>query len=224
MTEAGSATGIIFLAIRILLCLLLSTASLALPGNVVGRVDELKGTAQIERDGHYVNVKSGMPVAAQDILHSSSNGTVSIALSNGNTLILTGSSAVVIDYLLLDKQNGMHCRLDLLAGHVRCIVGKEFLASTSGFEVHAPNAIAVAHGTEFEMTHIEGKSCPDAPRCRRYTDVSVYKGIVEVSNPADPTTRPTPVRQGYETAVPCALPPTPPAPLAMRELGTPGYQ
>jgi ferric-dicitrate binding protein FerR (iron transport regulator) len=223
MIEATLSRRIVFWEIVVLICSLLSVGKVPAQ-DVVGSVDEIKGTAQIDRDGHNLTLTSGIAVTTHDILHTNPNATVNIVLSNGDRVILSGSSSIVINHLSLVDKHASHFRIDLLAGRLRCTVRKEFLAAPPNFEVHAPNAIVVVHGTQFEMAYIEGKSCPDAPPCRRYTDVSVYKGVVEVSNPADPKLPPVQVRQGYETAVPCELPPTSPAPLAMGELGTPGYQ
>jgi hypothetical protein len=128
-----------------------------------------------------------------------------------------------IDYQSFANRRGRFL-INLMTGLVRAAVVNEPIAAVPSFEVHTPNAIAVAHGTEFAVTYIAGKACPDAPGCARYTDVSVYKGIVEVTNPTDPNNQRVRVQQGYETAVPCEFSPTSPAPIGMNELGAPGYQ
>jgi hypothetical protein len=90
------------------------------------------------------------------------------------------------------------------------------------YEVRTPNAIAVTvNGAEFETVYIADRSCPDSPACLRYTDVRVHKGTVRVSNQTNSRGTPVEVSEGYETAVPCDLAPTPPAPMGMRELGRP---
>ena len=212
-----------FWPIATLICLALSVTSAALAQDVVGSISEIKGTAQLERDGHNLNPISAMPIKLHDKLHTTSDANLTITLNSGSRVMLFGSSSIVINNQSFVNQSRDHFMIDLLVGHVRCTVVKVPLMAISGFEVHAPNAIVVARGTEFEVAHILGKSCPDSPPCRRYTDVSVYKGIVEVNNPADPTLLPVRVRQGYETEVPCELPPTSPNPLGMNELGTSGY-
>ena len=90
--------------------------------------------------------------------------------------------------------------------------------------MHTPNAVVAARGTNFETAYIVGKPCPGFPECLRYTDVGVYEGVVEVSNPTNPRAAPVRVTPGYETTVPCELAPSSPAPLGMGELGAPGYR
>jgi hypothetical protein len=78
-------------------------------------------------------------------------------------------------------------------------------------------------GTDFTTKYVAGKPCPGFPQCLRYTDVGVYKGIVEVSNPTNPKAAAVRVSSGYETTVPCELPPAKPGPLGMGDLTAPGY-
>jgi hypothetical protein len=92
-----------------------------------------------------------------------------------------------------------------------------------GFEVHTPNAVVSVRGTDFDTEYIEGKPCPGFPQCLRYTDIGVYKGIVEVRNPTSLKSISVRVTAGYETTVPCELPPANPAPLGIGDLTAPGY-
>ena len=45
----------------------------------------------------------------------------------------------------------------------------------------------------------------DHPGCREFTDVTVYEGTVEVTNPRNPTAGSTKVKSGHKTTVPCGL-------------------
>jgi len=217
-------TILILSLVTTLTCLVLSTASTALAQDVVGSIIEVNGTAEVERGGQSLNAVPAMAIKLHDKLHTMSGAHLTIAISNRAQLTLTGSTTILINGLPMANEKGSNFRVDLSGGDIRCTVAVGSLTASPGFEIRAPNAIAVAHGTEFETLYIEGKSCPDSPPCHRYTDVSVYKGIVEVSNPTDPETPAVQVGQGYQTAVPCELPPTSPAPLVIYELGTPGYQ
>jgi hypothetical protein len=51
----------------------------------------------------------------------------------------------------------------------------------------------------------------------------VSEGIVEVTNPTNPSAPAVTVEAGYETTVPCEEPPTSPGPLGIGEMGGPGY-
>ena len=73
-------------------------------------------------------------------------------------------------------------------------------------------------GTDFETEYIAGKPFPGFPQCLRYTDVGVYQGLVEVSNPT--SAQPAAVREsaGYETTLPCELPPANPSTFGLAQL------
>jgi hypothetical protein len=208
-----------------LICLALLVASATSAQDVVGSITDIKGAAQLKRDGQNLAVILGMTVNAHDMLHTTSSGNLTIALTSGDHLMLGESSSIVVSYQPFANHIHDHFMIELLDGHVRYTVERGALGTIPAIEVKAPNAITVAHGTDFEVAYITGRTCPDSLRpCREYTDISVYKGMVEVSNPADPKTPPVQISQGYGTAVPCDLPPTSPAPLAMNELAAPGYQ
>jgi len=206
-----------------LICSPVAVAAAASAQDTIGILDQVNGAAQIDRDGQTLNATSSMALKLHDKVDAKLGASVSIALGGGARLTLAESSTIVIDNQSFANQHGGFL-INLSTGLVRASVVSEPSATVSGFEVHTPNAIAIAHGTEFAITYIANKACPDAPGCRRYTDVSVYKGIVEVINPTDAKNQRVRVQQGYETAVPCEFSPTSPAPIGMNELGAPGYQ
>jgi len=92
------------------------------------------------------------------------------------------------------------------------------------FEIHTPNGVAAARGTDFEVEFIEGKPCPADPSCLRYTTVGVYQGVVVVANPTSPAgSLPVTVTAGYQTTIPCESPPTASSRWGAEELRAPGY-
>jgi len=93
----------------------------------------------------------------------------------------------------------------------------------NNIEFLTPNGELQIRGTLFDIKYIEGNPCPGFPNCLRYTDIGVYKGIVEVRNPT--SLKPVSVRvtAGYETTIPCELPPAQPGPLGMSNITAPGY-
>jgi hypothetical protein len=214
---------------RLLLSLLLTLpmASLTCWAQApVGSVIEIEGSAQLERGGHESEVTVRMEVQVHDRLKTMAHSHLTVSLRDGSRLMLAESSSMVIDQSAVAADATTDSTIELLTGHLRSIVN--ITAGASGkfpnFEVHTPNAVAGVRGTEFETAYIEGKPCPGFPTCLRYTDVGVYRGIVEVSNPGNPKALPVRVAGGYETTVPCEQPPTSPAPLGMGELGAPGYR
>jgi ferric-dicitrate binding protein FerR (iron transport regulator) len=205
-----------------LLCLTVLGGRLVLALAPVGSVTELVGIAKLSRGRQILDVVIKMAVMVHDRLQTMPKSHLTVTLNGGSQLMLAESSTMVID----EDASGSgrnDSKISLLLGHLRASVHLTSNAS-SNFEVHTPNAVVGVRGTEFETAYIEGKPCPGFPTCLRYTEVGVYKGVVEVSNPTNPSAPPVRVTQGYETTVPCDLAPTPAAPLGMSELGAPGYR
>jgi FecR protein len=200
------------------ICSILSTASAVLAQDVVGSITEIKGIAQLQRRGRNLDAALTMGIQMHDKVLTMHDAHLTITLNGGNQLRLAASSAIVIEL----QTNDTHDRfvIDLLAGHLVSIVRS---GTVPAMTVRTPNALAAVNGAEFETAYIEGKSCPDSPPCLSYTDVGVFEGIVQVSNPTNPQNPSVRVKPGLETAVPCDLPPTAPAPVGMRELGMPTY-
>ena len=185
-----------------------------------GSITAVAGSATLERAGRQADAAIGMPVRVHDRLQTAADSSLTVTLLSGDELLLSESSSIAIDQYAAARGDSS---IDLLVGHLRSIISASLLRGRPAFEVHTPNAVAGVRGTDFETAFIEGKPCPGFPSCLRYTDVGVYRGIVEVSNPTSPGAPPVRVTQGYETTVPCELPPSSPAPLGMGELGGPGY-
>jgi ferric-dicitrate binding protein FerR (iron transport regulator) len=190
------------------------------PGQVnVGAVKELRGTANVRSNNRTTAVMPGMGIKAGDKLETSPHSSVTIELSDGSELILSDSSSAVIDSAIM---RGADSTIDLFKGKLHSIVTLA-AGHPVRFEVHTPNAVVSVRGTDFDTEYIEGEPCPGFPQCLRYTDVGVYKGIVEVRNPTSSKLISVQVDAGYETTVPCELPPATPGPLGIGELTAPGY-
>ncbi len=215
--------------LKFLLRILLFATTLAMPGwsaavttdMPVGSITKLKGTAYIDRGDKKLDAILELPVLRNDKVETSSDGQLTVTLHGGSELTLRKSSSMVIDQNMVSQDSSI---IHLLGGVLRARVNAMKVGSVTNFEVHTPNAVASARGTDFEVTFIEGKPCPEQPSCLRYTTVGVYEGIVDVTNPASPPgTPPVKVTVGYQTNVPCETPPSSPSPWGIEELGTPGY-
>jgi hypothetical protein len=203
----------------LLLCLWLMLSGSAAAQAGAGRIEALHGAGHIERNGRSVTVSAGMTILAGDKLQTSRQSTLTVDLIDGSQLVLSDVSTVVIDQKIGSVTDSI---IELFNGKVRSIVTR-LAGKAAGFEVHTPNAVVAVRGTDFETEFIEGKPCPGFPQCFRYTDVGVYKGIVEVRNPTSAVVISVRVAAGYETTVPCELPPAAPGPLGMGDLTAPGY-
>lgn len=184
----------------------------------------MQGDVQLERAGISLPLTVGITVDVGDKMTTGAKAHATVLLRDGSKLMLGESCSIVVDGLVLAAGTPSHSSILLLGGHLRSVVTAALLSATPNFEIHTPNAIVGVRGTNFETAYIEGKPCPGFPSCLRYTDVGVSEGVVEVSNPTNPSAPSVRVAAGYETTVPCEQPPTPPGPLGMGELGAPGYR
>jgi len=184
-----------------------------------GTIKELRGTAVVQRNGRSIAATPAMPILAGDKLETSPQSTVTIGLIDGGELILSEASSVLIDHTLTSAAGST---IELFKGKLRSLVNIA-AGDLRRFEIQTPNAVASVRGTDLETEYIEGKPCPGFPQCLRYTDIGVYKGIVEVRNPTSLRSISVRVAAGYETTVPCELPPATPGPLRIGDLTAPGY-
>jgi ferric-dicitrate binding protein FerR (iron transport regulator) len=184
-----------------------------------GTIKEVHGAADVQRNGRSIAAVIRMSILVGDKLETSRHSNVTVELTDGSQLILSDASSVVIDRLMISAADST---IELFKGKLRSIVNMA-AGKPAGFEVHTPNAVAAVRGTDFDTVYIEGKPCPGFPQCLRYTDIGVYKGIVEVRNPTSSKAISVRVAAGYETTVPCELPPASPGPLGIGDLTGPGY-
>jgi hypothetical protein len=189
--------------------------------NQAGSLTILRGSAIVERDGHSITAMKAMPIMLGDQLQTSAESEATILLVDGSQLTLSDSSKIVIDPSMVGPTPADSV-FNLFKGKLRSVVNLRG-GTLPEFEVHTPNAVVGVRGTDFATEYIEGRPCPGFPRCRRYTDVGVYKGTVEVRNPTSAKPASVQISAGYETTVPCELPPANPGPLGMGDLSAPGY-
>jgi ferric-dicitrate binding protein FerR (iron transport regulator) len=184
-----------------------------------GTIKRLRGAGEVQRNARSIAASLGMPILIGDKLQTSRQSSLTIELTDGSQLMLSDVSSMVIDHSMTNPSDST---IDLFKGKLRSLVNM-IAGKRPAFEVHTPNAVASVRGTDFEAEYIEGRPCPGFPQCLRYTDVGVYRGTVEVRNPTSPRKVSVQVAAGYETTVPCELPPARPGPLGMGDLMAPGY-
>jgi len=186
---------------------------------IAGTIKELRGATEVQRNGRSIAATPAMPILVGDKLETARQSSVTIELIDGSQLILSEASSVILDRAITRVADST---IELFKGKLRSVVNI-VAGKLPEFEVHTPNAVASVRGTDFATEYIDGKPCPGFPQCLRYSDIGVYKGIVEVRNPT--SSKPISVRvgAGYETTVPCELPPANPAPLGIGDLTAPGY-
>jgi FecR protein len=197
--------------------LTLFIANRAMAQTPAGSVTTLTGTVHVERAGPTVPATPGMALDVGDRVVTGASSRVTITLTDNSKLELDESTSLVIDQQMVGA-NARNTKLSLFTGVVRSFVS--FTSSpTPNFEVHTPNAVASARGTEYD-TGTDTKERKEYKDCRRFTQVSVYDGTVEVTNATNPGAGSVQVPAGHKTLVACGFAPLPPTELGAAAAGT----
>lgn len=188
---------------------------------IVGRVTAIRGSAELKRAGITSGVVLATAVELHDQLTTGSNSNSTVTLLDNSTLELGESAALVFDENVVAGVVRQRTVVSLLAGGLSSRITNALMGGASTFEVHTPNAVTAARGTDFDTTYLQGRARPGYEGCQRYTDVRVREGFVAVSNLANPSAV-VEVDAGYETTVPCLLPPLTAGPLGITGAASPG--
>jgi hypothetical protein len=194
---------------------LVALPSKASAQQIVGTVTQLSGTAQLLRARVTSGVAPAMAVQLRDQITTGLASAVTVRLAdNQSTVALAESTTLVFDENVVAGGVRQRTLVRLLAGGMSSLIGTALYRGIPTFEVHTPNATAATRGTDFDTTYIEGVTRPGYEGCQRYTDIIVRDGVVALTNPSNPTAE-VDVPAGYETTVPCLLPPLNAGPIAL---------
>lgn len=180
----------------------------------VGTITQLNGAAELNRSGRIQNPALGTVVELHDQLTTMADSSATVTLADNSTLSLSQLTTLVFDENIIAGGSRQRTLVGLLSGAVNCVITTAMRAGNPTFQINTPNAQVGVRGTDFETTYVEGTVRPGYEGCQRYTDVVVHKGIVVVSNPANPAAV-VDVSGGYETVVPCLLPPLAAGPIGI---------
>jgi hypothetical protein len=163
-----------------------------------------------------------MPIELHDQITTGAVSSATVMLAdNQSTVALAAATTLVFDQNVVVSGVRRRTLVRLLGGGVSSLIHTALYGGIPTFEVHTPNATASTRGTDFDTTYIAGVIRPGYEGCQRYTDVRVREGVVGLTNPAAPTAE-VDVPAGYETTVPCLLPPLNAGPLGITGAVAPG--
>jgi ferric-dicitrate binding protein FerR (iron transport regulator) len=206
----------------VLVCFLVLMASRAAWAQQVGTITQLTGTAQVLRAGVTNNVTLTMPVDLNDRLTTAAASTLTLTLTDNSTLSLLQPGTLVVDQNVVTGGVRQRSLVRLLGGTVNAVVNVAGRAiAPNNFQIVTPNAIVGVRGTNFDVSYTEGVVRPGFDGCQRYTDVVVHDGVVAISNPSTPAAV-VEVGAGFETTVPCLLPPLNAGPIGIAGAAGPG--
>jgi ferric-dicitrate binding protein FerR (iron transport regulator) len=200
------ATPTVNIAAFVAIFLLIAPAAMA--QTTAGSISAVTGTVGIQRAGRTVPATYGTAIMVGDRIVTGADGRVTVTLSDSSQLEVTESSTLVVDQNTLSPTGTrVSTKVTLLGGLVRSIVSPT--ATSPNFEVHTPNAVASARGSSADVGYQNGVARDKFKDCLEFTDVAVYKGTWEVSNPTNPGAPPVEVDEGKKTTVACGLAPLP---------------
>lgn len=194
--------------ITALVAIFLLIAPAAMAQTTAGSISAVTGTVSIQRAGRAIPATYGTAIVVGDRIITGANGRVTVTLSDSSQLEVTESSTLAVDQNTLSPTGTrVSTKVTLLGGLVRSIVSPT--ATPPNFEVHTPNAVASARGSSADVGYQNGVARDKFKDCLEFTDVSVYKGTWEVTNPTNPGAPPVEVDEGKKTTVACGLAPLP---------------
>jgi ferric-dicitrate binding protein FerR (iron transport regulator) len=202
----------ISLTTRTLASLLLAFAYLGIAPavwaqTVAGSISAMSGSASITRGKTTIPAANGNQVEVGDRIVTGAGSNVTVKLTDGSQIEVTDSSDLTIDQNTLNPDGTRaSTKVSLLSGLVRSLV-RTTPGTPPNFEVHTPNAVASARGTNYDVDHQTGVQNDKFPGCKEFSHVSVFEGTVTVSNPTNPSSPAVDVKQGQKVTVPCGAAP-----------------
>jgi FecR protein len=212
--RSGFSAGIGVVRLLIGACVILACGS-ARAQTVAGSFQSVNGPVQIQRSGGAtIGAAAGVGVNVGDRIVTGVSGHAVIVLNDQSRLEVGPASSITLDQFTMTG-GATATRVSLFSGVLRSLVnGASGGGPRADYEVHTPNAIAAVRGTKFDTAYSENVIRPGYQGCERYTDVSVYQGVVNLAPVGSPNTGHD-VSAGYEATLPCDQPPTSPGPLSM---------
>jgi ferric-dicitrate binding protein FerR (iron transport regulator) len=171
---------------------------------VAGSISAISGSATITRGGATLPAANGTKVNVGDRLVTAASSNLTITLSDGSQIELSDSSTLTVDENTLDA-NGTRAstKLSLLNGLVKSLV-RTTPGTPPNYEIHTPNAVAAARGTNYDVDRQSGVRDDKYPGCYEFSHVSVYEGTVEVYNPTNPGSPKVEVTKSQKVTIPCS--------------------
>jgi hypothetical protein len=178
------------------------------PAATVGSISAIQGKVTILRAGRPLTAAYGMRVQVGDRISTERASQVTITLTDGTQLELTESSVLVMVTNRVDARGQRaQTRIDLFRGLLHSLV-RFAPGNAPNYEVHTPNAVAAARGTNYDTDYSKGVARKTAPGCLEFTDVKVFEGTVAVANPGNPKAPAVAVTRHHQSTVACLLAPT----------------
>lgn len=193
-------------ALRTAICLaiLLSAwCATVLAQAVVGTVTMVAGDVKVTRAGTTTAARQGMAVDQGDQFVTGPGASVTVTLKDQTKLELGESSTMMISEQTTMPNGAARTRIGLVYGLMRWAVNYTAGANHPDFEVHTPNAVAAARGTEGD-TRFAHETRKEFPHCLDFTDQVDRVGDIDVWALANPNKKVS-LHPGQRTTVACTI-------------------
>lgn len=156
-------------------------------GERIGKVEEIKGTAEALRVEGIIKLNIDDPIFEKDTLRTRANSLLKVKFNDGKVIVLTEKTKLTIDDYSKNKE------FNTFRGGVRSIVEK--LEKNETYKIKTTTAVAGIRGTDFAVFLLGNEM-----------GIYVFSGIVNVQNQYGSVD----VNQGFYTNVLLNQPPQPP--------------
>ncbi len=141
------------LALMLFASLTIGAFPAAAAQSVAGSISGISGTVTITRGGATIPAVYGAKVDVGDRITTGPASNITVTLTDGSQIELTDSSNLTIEENKLNPDGTRAAtKLSLLTGLVRSLV-RSTPGTPPNFEVHTPNAVASARGTQFDVDY-----------------------------------------------------------------------
>lgn len=135
----------------------ISLAPSAHAQTTVGTITQLNGVGHIERNGATTPAVLNEPVLLHDKITTDPNSSLTIGLVDNSYMQLTASTTLTIDESVLVNGVGAPTKVGLWGGDLHSVITGAMRGTSTGFEVHTPNAVGAVRGTDF-WVHYDDKA------------------------------------------------------------------
>ena len=124
-------------------------------GSNAGSISAIQGKVTIVRGGRTLAAAYATPIAIGDQINTAANSRVTLTLSDGTQLELAEASTMTVVQNSLNADGSRAAtQINLLGGLLHSLV-RHAPGNAPNYEVHTPNAVAAARGTNYDTDYVK---------------------------------------------------------------------
>jgi hypothetical protein len=128
------------------------------PGEPIAVIERAQGEAHLERNGIFLPVRSGQPIARRDQVATGLGGRVQMTFNDGSRLWVGENALLVVaDFIAEEGRKTGALILDLVRGAVRLNAAKPVRAPDKRVDVRTPVAVISSQGADMWSGPLDGQ-------------------------------------------------------------------